>query len=89
MKSNKPTCTNLNYELPARPHAELPELQAAIPFPPPALLHTALPTVTTVSTAPQLTTVIPPSTKVILPVLPEVSRASSHSHSLRPGRRCR
>jgi len=53
------------------PHAELPELQAAIPFPPPALLHTALPTVTTVSTAPQLTTVIPPSTKVILPVLPE------------------
>ena len=54
-----------------RPHSQLPELQKAIPFPPPAVLQTTLPTETTVIPAPQFSTVLPESTKIILPVLPE------------------
>jgi len=53
------------------PHSQLPELQKAIPFPPPAVLQTTLPTETTVIPAPQFSTVLPESTKIILPVLPE------------------
>jgi len=53
------------------PNNFLPELQAVIPFPPPAVLQTTLPNVTTVNPAPQYSTVLPESTKVILPVLPE------------------
>jgi len=53
------------------PNNYLPELQAVIPFPPPAVLQTTLPNVTTVNPAPQYSTVLPESTKVILPVLPE------------------
>ena len=54
-----------------RPHSQLPELQKAIPFPPPAVLQTTLPTETTVLPAPQYSTVLPESTKIMLPVLPE------------------
>lgn len=53
------------------PNNQLPELQAVIPFPPPAVLQTTLPNVTTVNPAPQYSTVLPQSTQVILPVLPE------------------
>jgi len=53
------------------PKAHLPQLQAVIPYPPPAVLQTTLPSVTTVNPAPQFSTVLPESTKVILPVLPE------------------
>jgi len=53
------------------PNTQLPELQAVIPFPPPAVLQTTLPNVTTVNPAPQYSTVLPESTKVMLPVLPE------------------
>jgi len=53
------------------PNTQLPELQAVIPFPPPAALQTTLPNVTTVNPAPQYSTVLPESTKVMLPVLPE------------------
>jgi len=53
------------------PNNCLPRLQAVIPFPPPAVLQTTLPNVTTVTPAPQYSTVLPESTKVLLPVLPE------------------
>ena len=43
----------------------------AIPFPPPAVLQTSLPTQTTVTPVPQYSTIIPESTKIMLPVLPE------------------
>ena len=54
-----------------RPHSQLPELLKAIPFPPPAVLQTSLPTQTTVTPVPQYSTIIPESTKIMLPVLPE------------------
>jgi len=53
------------------PNNQLPELQAVIPFPPPAVLQTTLPNITTVNPAPQYITVLPELTQVILPVLPE------------------
>ena len=53
------------------PHSQLPELQKAIPFPPPAVLQTTLPAQTTVIPAPQYSTILPQSTKILLPVLPE------------------
>jgi len=53
------------------PNNQLPELQAVIPFPPPAVLQTTLPNITTVNPAPQYSTVLPEMTQVILPVLPE------------------
>ena len=54
-----------------RPHSQLPELLKAIPYPPPAVLQTSLPTETTVTPVPQYSTIIPESTKIMLPVLPE------------------
>ena len=53
------------------PHSQLPELLKAIPYPPPAVLQTSLPAETTVTPAPQYSTIIPESTKIMLPVLPE------------------
>ena len=53
------------------PHSQLPELLKAIPFPPPAVLQTTLPTETRVIPAPQYSTILPESTKILLPVLPE------------------
>jgi len=53
------------------PNTCLPQLQEVIPFPPPAVLQTTLPNVTTVIPVPQYSTVLPESTKVLLPVLPE------------------
>jgi len=53
------------------PHGGLPKLQAIIPFPPPAVLQTTLPQVTTVNPTPQLNVTLPKSTNVIVPVLPE------------------
>lgn len=49
----------------------LPEFQKVIAFPPPALVGTTLPSVTTVSTKPEETTSLPADTTVIIPVLPE------------------
>ena len=54
-----------------RPHSQLPELQKAIPFPPPAVLQTTLPAETRVIPAPQYSTILPEQTKILLPVLPE------------------
>ena len=54
-----------------RPHSQLPELLKAIPYPPPAVLQTSLPIQTTVTPVPQYSTIIPESTKIMLPVLPE------------------
>ena len=54
-----------------RPHSQLPELLKAIPYPPPAVLQTSLPTETTVTPVPQYSTIIPESTRIMLPVLPE------------------
>ena len=66
---------NIKYifttKLPARPHSQLPQLQKAIPFPPPAVLQTTLPAETRVIPAPKFSTILPPSTKILLPVLPE------------------
>merc|ERR1719410_2338613 len=53
------------------PHSQLPQLQKAIPFPPPAVLQTTLPAETRVIPAPKFSTILPPSTKILLPVLPE------------------
>lgn len=53
------------------PHSQLPELLKAIPYPPPAVLQTSLPIETTVTPTAQYTTIIPESTKIMLPVLPE------------------
>jgi len=53
------------------PNDYLPELQSVIPYPPPAALQTTIPSVTTVNPSPHLSTVLPESTRVILPVLPE------------------
>ena len=69
------------------PHSQLPELQKAIPFPPPAVLsvtiihiwifvwyrdvQATLPAQTTVIPSPQFSTILPQSTKILLPVLPE------------------
>lgn len=53
------------------PHSQLPELLKAIPYPPPAVLQTSLPTQTTVTPVPQFSTIIPESTRIMLPVLPE------------------
>ena len=49
----------------------MPELLKAIPFPPPAVLQTTLPAETRVIPAPQYSTILPESTKILLPVLPE------------------
>ena len=49
----------------------MPQLQKAIPFPPPAVLQTTLPAETRVIPAPKFSTILPPSTKILLPVLPE------------------
>jgi len=53
------------------PHSQLPELLKAIPFPPPAVLQTTLPAETRVIPSPQYSTILPESTKILLPVLPE------------------
>lgn len=63
-----PSLRSPNY---SGPHAALPVLQKVIPFPPPAVLQTTLPQVTTVNPAPHITTTLPKSTNVIVPVLPE------------------
>ena len=49
----------------------MPQLQKAIPFPPQAVLQTTLPAETRVIPAPKFSTILPPSTKILLPVLPE------------------
>lgn len=63
-----PSLRSSNY---SGPHAALPMLQKVIPFPPPAVLQTTLPQVTTVNPAPHITATFPKSTNVIVPVLPE------------------
>ena len=71
------------------PHSQLPQLLKAIPYPPPAVLQTSLPAETTVSPAPQYSTIIPESTKIMLPVLPEVISRSDMTSILNiwPSRR--
>jgi hypothetical protein len=63
-----PSLRSSNY---SGPHAALPVMQKVIPFPPPAVLQTTLPQVTTVNPAPHISTTLPKSTNVIVPVLPE------------------
>lgn len=68
--SNDPAVFNSNTSY-SGPNSSLPELQKVIPFPPPAIVGTTLPSITTVNTAPDSSTSIPAETAVFMPVLPE------------------
>lgn len=68
--TNDPTVFNSSASY-SGPNTRLPHLQKVVPFPPPALVGTTLPSVTTVTTAPKSATKVPADTSVFMPVLPE------------------
>jgi len=68
--TNDPTVFNSAASY-SGPNTGLPHLQKVVPFPPPALVGTTLPSVTTVTTAPKSATKVPADTSVFMPVLPE------------------
>jgi len=68
--TNDPTVFNSAASY-SGPNTGLPHLQKVVPFPPPALVGTTLPSVTTVTTAPKSATKVPADTSVFVPVLPE------------------
>merc|ERR1719381_284161 len=68
--TNDPTVFNSAASY-SGPNTRLPHLQKVVPFPPPALVGTTLPSVTTVTTAPKSATKVPADTSVFVPVLPE------------------
>jgi len=68
--TNDPTVFNSAASY-SGPNKKLPRLQKVVPFPPPALVGTTLPSVTTVTTAPKSATKVPADTSVFVPVLPE------------------
>jgi len=68
--TNDPTVFNSAASY-SGPNTRLPHLQKVVPFPPPALVGTTLPSVTTVTTAPKSATKVPADTSVFVPILPE------------------
>lgn len=68
--ANDPAVFNSNTSY-SGPNSSLPELQKVVPFPPPAMVGTTLPSINTVNTAPDSSTSIPAETAVFMPVLPE------------------
>jgi len=68
--TNDPTVFNTSAQYSGQ-NTSLPELQRVVPFPPPALVGTTLPSVTTVNVHPAMVTDIPAATSVFVPVLPE------------------
>jgi hypothetical protein len=68
--TNDPTVFNTSAQY-SGPNTGLPELQRVVPFPPPALVGTTLPSDTSVNVHPAMVTDIPAATSVFVPVLPE------------------